>query len=401
MAQLSLPQDTLFRPRRALENTVSVQGIRSPILRGVVFIAPWMILAIVVLYGGFLGDPMFGSGLVAAALALFTFQLVMQRIPETFGTLWSRNLIARKPDAIELASAPASVNSAAVLGDEQSVTQPYDAFIKDVERWLNHRWSWGLGILFAILGFARFPYQSGGLNEFWRQLLRDLPRLSWTDWVDIVGEPFIGFIIGLLVWRMIVAAVKVRELGKRFDLNVQLGHPDGCGGLEPLGNLCLWNALLVTIPGVFLGAWIILGPRSQYGNLYVELHSKLLLVPIILAPLTFILPLWSVHQVMASKAAEVRLELDRLSQSIDHLARELLNRADELQPEEGEKIAKNLELRQQIYRRSQQIPLWPLNVGLLAKFATSQVVPVLGLTGLGQPLLKVVDAFVQALGKLQ
>ncbi len=95
-----------------------------------------------------------------------------------------------------------------------------------------------------------------------------------------IAEHFIAFIIGLMAWRMLVIGVQVWKLGKRFDLNPQLGHPDTCGGLEPLGNLCLWNALILALPGVFLGGWIILGPSTKYGDIYTSLFYKLLILPV-------------------------------------------------------------------------------------------------------------------------
>jgi hypothetical protein len=38
-------------------------------------------------------------------------------------------------------------------------------------------------------------------------------------------------------------------------------------------------------------------------------------------------------------------------------------------------------------------------VTILTKFGTAQIVPLLGLTGLGQPLLKVVDSLVKFIGQ--
>jgi hypothetical protein len=46
----------------------------------------------------------------------------------------------------------------------------------------------------------------------------------------------------------------------------------------------------------------------------------------------------------------------------------------------------------------QNIPFWPLNVGLWRKFVTAQIVPLLGLTGLGVLRLKVVDAPTKFMG---
>jgi hypothetical protein len=375
------------------------QVVRSRVLRWVLRLLPWAILPYVIAVVG-ARDPMYTSGIVAAALALFVFQFLVQRIPETLGTLWNRNIIAAKPTTVLDDANPIeeALNSTANSLNPAPPEKQYRTFIHDFEGLLNHSGQWAMVVFFALLGFASFPYEAGGLKAF----IEDLRGWhSWRLWYELFVEPFTGFILGLVVWRMIIIGVQVWRLGKKFDLTPQPGHPDRCGGLESLGNLCLWNALLVTIPGVYLGGWIILGPSTEYGDFYTPLFSKLLLVPMALAAISFFLPLWSVHQAMVAKRAVLRQQLDQLAQSISHLAREMLDRADELEPEEGEKMAKKLELMQQIYQQNKHYPVWPFNLGILVKFMTSQAVPLLGLTGLGQPILKAITALIAFLSQMQ
>lgn len=338
------------------------QAVRSRAARWVLRLLPWIILSWVILVEIVISkasDPMHISGMVAAALSLFASQFLMQRIPEILGTLWNRNLIASKPTTDLDGANPTEevLNTTANPSKPAPVEDTYRTFIHDVEGLLNHPGQWLIGVFFALL------------------------VLTWAHyhWYELIGESFIGFIIGIMAWRMIVTGVQVWQLGKKFDLTPQSGHPDKCGGFEPLGNLCLWNALIVTIPAVFLWGWIILGPGTQYGNFYTPQFSKLLLVPVAWAMLSFFLPLWSVHQIMIAKRAVVRQQLDQLSKSINHLAREMLAEADELEPEEGEKMAEKLELMRQIYQQNQHYPVWPFNLGIMVKFMTSQAVPILGL----------------------
>jgi hypothetical protein len=49
------------------------------------------------------------------------------------------------------------------------------------------------------------------------------------------------------------------------------------------------------------------------------------------------------------------------------------------------------------YDQNNHFPVWPFNVQILIKFVTLQAVPVLGLTGLSQPILNVVDALTKIL----
>lgn len=377
------------------------QGVQSRALRQVLRLLPWVLLAGVALDTVVFkaGDPMFNSGIVAAALSLFAFQVLMWRIPETLGTIWSRNLIAAQPTKDSTEKVLNSTANPSPLEDQ------YRTFVDDAEGLLNHPGQWLVGVFFLLL-VCTWMFLYRGIGQEVRNVMGEMGRLLYRYGVIsesrsfpvvlltsfVVGlEFFIAFILGLMVWRMIVAGLQVWQLGKKFDLTPQLGHPDRCGGFEPLGDLCLWNALILTVPAVYLGGWATLGPKIGWGY-YTTLHSTLLLVPMTLAFLSFFLPMWGVHQVMVAKRAVVRRQLDQLSQSINQLAREMLDRADELETGEGEEMAKKLELMRQIYQQNQHYPVWPFNVGILAKFVTSQAVPLLGLTGLGGTIVDVIKA---------
>jgi hypothetical protein len=98
-------------------------------------------------------------------------------------------------------------------------------------------------------------------------------------------------------------------------------------------------------------------------------------VPLIVAPITFILAILSVHRLMIEQAATIKRELNDLGESIDHLGRQLASRADELDPGVAEKKMNSLELMQKPYTSNQDIHLWPLKLGLLNCFATDQKYP--------------------------
>jgi hypothetical protein len=243
-----------------------------------------------------------------------------------------------------------------------------------------------MGISFVLLvyfGWLRYEIESGAIEGHWGILYP--------------AELFIGLVIGLMAWRMIITGVQIWRLGRKFDLHPQLGHPDGCGGLEPLGNLCLWNALILTIPGVFLGGWIALIPETTYDPEYITIFYKLLLVPILWAPISFFLPMLSVHRILVAKQTQIQLELDRLGQSIDQLSHQILSQADEMEPEECTKKTKKLEMMRQTYQEYKNYPVWPFNYQILKKFVLSQAVPVLSYFGLGEPLLGAVKAAVELL----
>ena len=334
---------------RALE---TFQGVENRILRRFLLLLPWFILLIVVVNlqnYGFTDIPakvvMWTTGMVAAALSLFALHSLMKRIPETLGILWDRRIVS---DMLE--------------------TQ-YLNFIDDLQKLMNHRGQWAMGLFFSLLVFT-----------WW--LRRDIYIQQ------LIIELFIAIIIRLMAWRMVIAAIEVWQLGKKFYLEPQLGHADKCGGLAPLGNLCFWNILIITIPAIYLGGWIILGTILEPDNLYDQyykqarnyapLFSKLLLILVPFAVAGFFLPLWSVHKVMVTWGTEVKRQLNQLSHQIDHLECEILDKSDMLESQEVAIMAKKLELMQQIQQQNRHIPAWPFNIKILVKFTTSQVVPALG-----------------------
>lgn len=379
------------------------QGIRSRRLRWVLRILSWVpFLVIAIAFVKSLADPMFVSGMLAASLSLFAFQLLMRHIPETLGTLWKRDVIvagsrstgssSTKP--VEEMPGP---NRNSSKPTPVTLEEQYLLFIRDFEGLLNHSVQWPTAIIFALLGFARFPYVAGGFWAFIEAPRPDYlgmilgsvpltPELLRSIYLLMLGpivEPFIGFVIGLMAWRMLITGVEVWRFAKAFELRPHPGHPDGCGGFEPLGNLCLWHALITSIPAIYLGGWVVLGPITRYGDTYVSLHSMLLLVPVALALASFFVPLWSVHEGMIAQRDVAWRRLDLLGQKIDQLELDMIGQMNGMGQEVFWKMEKKRDLMRQRYQQdldqNRHYPVWPFNVEVLAKFVTSQVIPIIGL----------------------
>jgi hypothetical protein len=331
-------------------------------LFGLVVLVPLVTTLVLAYYQFFQDDPMLATGLGAVVVGFVVFLLFVRQVPEAFAMVRLRGLVP-----------PASLDA-------------YAAFEHEVTRSLNSRWAVVLAIAGAIAGFARYPVERGGIEPW----IRSLQASSAVNLLDTAGETLIGAAAGLAIWRMLIVGIRVFQLG-RFALRVQLGHPDRCGGFEPLGNLCLWNALILSVPGVFLGWWIIAGPSSQYGDTYVALHSALATAVIVLATLAFVVPLWGIHRAMARSAAGLRDAIERQGQRIDQLARELVAARDDLAQDEWEAKSADLERRKALYVANQHIPTWPIDVRLATKFGTSQLVPMLGVTGLSKPMVDVIS----------
>lgn len=354
-----------------------IKPIRSPVLVWAIKVAPiLMVLALpLILWKDsplrVPGREMFSTGLFAAALALFAFQVLMSHISTIFGTLWRRGSIAGLKGQ--------------KMADDEALAS-YRRFMRDVENQLNNKYQWAMGGIFALLVLV-----------WYLPILLNLGK-GFIILLGLVVEVFIALLIGVVVWRMVFISWQVWRLPEKYELEVQVVHPDQCGGLEPLGNLCLWNALILAVAGIFLGGWISIGPNTQfaeYAKTYDSVFRVLLIVPIILSFVSFLLPLWTTHQVMVQKKAEIQIRLDELAKSIYAESSILLDRTGELDFTEGDERNKRLNLMRTVYSQHQKIPTWPINTNIISKFAAAQAVPVLSFAGIADPIVKVLGEFIK------
>lgn len=307
------------------------------------------------------GTIMFVTGLLTVVLVFFTFIVLMNRISPAFRTLDSRGIL--------------------VAGTGLGVQK----FVADTFSLMDDRLQWVIAELFMVLPITWFMAVDPG------PLLGDPLRLS-----ELFIEMLIAFLIGLIAWRLIATGVQIKKIPSHFSVKMQPGHPDQCGGLAPLGNLCLLNALIIALPGIYLGGWIAIGPAIGFeaiAQVYRSVFTILLLVPVIFSGFTFFIPLWETHRVMVVKKEEILHNLDELAESLNRRNLELLTIPENVEPDRGlamvadlEKVLAQVTSLETIYARYQKLSEWPFNTGIFLQFLTTQAVPVLTLAGISQPV---------------
>ena len=353
------------------------KAIRNPILRYALLLFPWLILLIIIYilanYPLIAGVVMYTSGMLAAALSLFAFSVLIKMIPETFRNLWRRKIVVGAYPWDSFQKIPCEKGSEIAASETGRLEERFRQFMQELQKMLNHSYQWAMGVAFSLLVFT------------WH----------WSNPIEF----FIAFIIGLMAWRMLITSIYIWKLGKEFLLEPQLGHPDRSGGLSPLGNLCLWNAFIITIPAIHLGGWSILriftekgSPFFEISEEYAPLYLWLLLILVPFALVTFFLPLLKVHWIMEEWRNRKQARLDKLEHSINQLESRLLNEAEKLDQKEFESIQKELEMMQQVYMRNEKLPVWPFNMGIMLKLLVSQTVPVLGIISQVMSLIKQVTS---------
>jgi hypothetical protein len=407
------PESESSAPRRdpVLARLKSFQSIRGRVLRFVVLALPYA--ALLLLLGAFLAgaDPMFLTGMLAAAAAGFLFQALLRQIPVVLERLWKRQAIA-VPAHTAGSTAPlvesllnrlpswlGSPNPNQKGELPREVTARYLHFIERFEKALNHRFSWIFaGVLTGIM-YVSFSIRLYRSSDWWTHLI-DWPvaLVQGADWPYLafaVSQLVFAFVLGLLLWRMAVAAHKIYQLGNIFDLRLQVSHPDNCGGLRPLGDLCLTNALILSIPAIFLAAWLTVipayGPFSVRYSSYVSFYYVLLWIVVVLALVTFFQPLYGVHLAMVRERFRLQAPLDEVEQRIALLTQRLLEQARNANTEQLDDFRKQLGALREIYELNAHVPVWPFDGKLLGRFSLAQFIPLLSLTGVTPAIVSTLE----------
>jgi hypothetical protein len=352
------------------EDAERIRLVRGRPAAAVLIGAPIAVVVVLIVGGFYLDDPMYATGLGAVLVGFVVFGVLVGRAPWAFERLVDSGVVR-----------PSDVTT-------------YRAFLCRETETMNHRRQLFGAVGGAVAGFARFPIQAAPFGGLLGDGPASLFRASPLRLADIAAETVLGAIAGLVLWRILILGVTIFRLGRTFDLQLKLNHPDGCGGFRPLGDVCLISASVLSVPAVFLGFWIAVAPRTDlYRSLYLEQHVVFLGITVVLAFAAFLVPLWTIHEEMVQEAGRLGREVDKVAEQIDRLSRTLLDRSAKLSADEAAAVAKDLEVRQATYQRIQRIPTWPIDLRLALRFGTSQLVPLLSLTGLSGPI-------VDAIGRL-
>lgn len=363
-----------LRNLKVISNHLLRTAVASlPIVMVVLLLADWLIGS-----RAFAGDLFRLSGVLTIAVELFVLDRLFGNLPEALELIWARDLLFSSSDL-------------------EHHGQEFIKFINAFETSLNSRWASGVGILGAVAGIgATYPvrfFLQTGASPF-----NPAGLLAYYLWGNaaFVAAP-LGYLLGLLIWRVGVIAVNISKLGRNFEIRIQPNHPDQCGGLRPIGNLCLIIALLLLVPAIFLSVW---GFAATFFNASGEIYNQLwsglfrqwLVLLSALSLIAFLWPLYSIHLQMQKQRREAQTELDDLAQRINELFTELRTQAHTMTPEQGEEKLKSLEFMEKVYQQNSRIPVWPIDWPTMLKFSSAQAVPILSLLGTSESVIKLVGS---------
>jgi hypothetical protein len=261
---------------------------------------------------------------------------------------------------------------------------PYDRSYRQLEDMINSKWSLLLAALLAAP--VLIGYVTSGTNF----VLEGPRKGGWTvaEGCEVLVATLMASIAGLGLWRIGWIGWFIRNSGRGPGLRIQLRHPDGCGGLEPIGRVCLDHALVLAVPGALLAFWILQGAFLGNRDPNTVVHIQLLTVVMMVAIIALLGPLWSIHKAMKEKALERRREIENQTAIIEALERRIIRGKPTKPTRVLRRESTDLQLRREVYWRESAVPSWPIRFQSAAAFVASQVVGALALLVAIAQLLK-------------
>jgi hypothetical protein len=346
-----------------------------PVLLVLLVLVDWLIGT-----GSFSRDTFRMTTVLTIAFILFVTQILFDRLPKVLEIIWRRDLIEAQPG--------------------QQDKNYFLEYLNQFQIALDGKGAWIPGLICAAGGlFVTYPFQYFMKAGTFPYNFAGMLNYYFGSRISIIA-PVLGFVVGLLVWRVCVIANFIGKIGDRFELKVQPNHPDQCGGFKPIGDLAFTIAGLILIPSIYLAVWGFIttffkDPSYQiYITLWGGLFRQLLVLLGVLSLFAFIQPLYKIHMRMDANARKVQGELDDLSRKIEDLSFELRSQAFALTPQQGEEKLRTIEFMKKVYEENSFVPTWPFNWKTIIRYASAQAVPLLSLLGTSGPIVEVIKKLI-------
>ncbi len=199
-------------------------------------------------YFYFENNLMHATAFLSILIAFGAMSHLADLIPKTFGYIWTNGLIIS--------------NYLSKEQNEDNIDN-YIEFINDLTSKIHSKWQYLYIMIFGSIGYWIWSFDFRLMKADYMAVfgLR-IPHPNGVPDLDFYLFIILGFLVGYMAWRMFIIGLFISLMGRSVKLFPKAGHPDGCGGLSPIGNLCLWNVLITGIIAFFLCAMDYIGEDS-------------------------------------------------------------------------------------------------------------------------------------------
>ncbi|MFZ3058378.1 MAG: hypothetical protein WA102_01450 [Candidatus Methanoperedens sp.] len=281
-------------------------------------------------------------GAITTFIVAFLSTRLSKKIPYTFKRIWDRNIISSK-------------------GSEKDIQDEFITFLDNFEKDLNSK----IGVIWGVMWVSILL--SGVVSSHYTQRflvgLNNIHLVVFAIFLLFFG--FYLYIGGIILYRMYVTAKYIRKISREFDISIQILHPDKCGGLKPIGDLCLSNSFILIVMGIYFAIAIAIARREEYSFAY----GLLLLSVIVISILAFILPVNYIHKIMLKEKIKTLEILDRVVG--DQIP--VINKPKKMELSEINKI-KECEVLLEQYKEVEEFNTWPFDTSIWRKFIASEIV---------------------------
>lgn len=221
-----------------------------------------------------------------------------------------------------------------------------------------------------VLSYIYIPFFSGSSLSW-----NFSPQLFPISYISCLIQDFVIYILLFppLLWRIVASVIgcftTLRDLTRGGKIKYVPMSPDKAGGLKPVGELALSMTYVVASPFIYIIALVFI-----FGfNLVMMMIFPSYLIAV---TIVFFLPLSSAH--MAMKLAK-ESELNKISNEFNRLHGcfyEYL-RLGRTDGKESMQISQQLRNLYEMYNYTMQMPVWPLNFGIVARFFSVIIIPLI------------------------
>lgn len=257
-------------------------------------------------------------------------------------------------------------------GAEGGGSDELGEFIRRFDRWYSHPGWFALTVVVVASFMAIAVIPEHRLFMSWVTVTE---VLFWYE----IGFWFFLFVAGGLIFlRVLIAILWFNRLFREFRVDVRVLHPDGAGGLSPLGSFSVKVGYLIGVFG--LAAVAAVWSHSAYlimdgaapGLRFEPATISLILAYIVVAPIVFFAPIGAAHAAMRSAKDEFLIKIaDQFEADFSNLHTVI----------EGDSAAlkaalEKIEQLQKIHHIVNSFPVWPFNSASLLRFFSSTLSPV-------------------------
>lgn len=224
-----------------------------------------------------------------------------------------------------------------------------------------------LGAVFAaVCSWLTLGVYDG--TKFWAAGSAEMSPLSWAFLYCIT---LLYTLIVIYVARCVFIAFLLRDLVREGEVRMLPFHPDGCGGLQPVGRIGLRNQYALTVLGLNIVALSIvtfkfLSP-AEPERVLIAIAA---LIYLVLGPIVFMGPLLPFRKGMNDRKRLLLEEVaDRLRANFENIRGQLRGGAiTQSELDELERIRK-------IGAMIEELPVWPFDLRTLKKFGSAYIIP--------------------------